>query len=488
MSQHLQRRLVQAAGWAFASSWAQLIISLLAFAVIARLIGPIGFGQSTMAGALVALAQVLVSQAAGEVLVQRQTPDRRIETSWFLVVMAAGAGLSLVLIALRGPIAAMYNEPVVAQLLLVYGVLPLLNALQCVPEAIMARAMRFRVQALAGGLGALIGGGVGIGAALAGAGPWSLALMQLSQLLVSSVVMFVGSRWRPAQPSAQGLADMLRYARASLLTRLLQEGSSQLPKLIVGAALGPVPLGLLAVAIRVFDITKNLMVVPLNSIALPAFSRARAEGTALGPMFLQMLQASTAVAYPAFLGLAAVATLIVPVLLGEQWIDAAPLLQIMSLLGLSTAVSSFNGAIIRSQNRPQLLVGVGVAGLVLQALLVTLAVPIGITAAAAAIVVAGFSTWPIAAWIVQGFGVVTVRQQMTAGLPALMVAAVMAAGVLWFVDTASWLFHPGFTLLLAVPLGALLYASGMWLCCRRQVLALRDAVRMARSRQARKIV
>ena len=76
-------------------------------------------------------------------------------------------------------------------------------------------------------------------------------------------------------------------------------------------------------------------VPPLNEVAYAAYARQRDVGAA--PL-LATIRLVLLVALPAYAGLAVVAPVLVPVLLGEKWIGIVPLLPVLAISLLATSL------------------------------------------------------------------------------------------------------------------------------------------------------
>lgn len=475
--------VARGAAWAFASSWARILISLLAFALIARIIGPESYGQNTMAGALAALGQVFVGPAMGEVIVQRAAVSERLLSAYFWLLQLLGLVVFALLFGLRETIAAAAGSPLVAPLLGLYAMLVPITALQTIPEARLSRDMQFRAQALGGGAGVLAGGASGIALALHGAGAWSLLALQLVQSVVQAVVVWHAAAWRPAAaPQWRDLPPLLHYSASSLSARMLNEFDGQLPKMLIGALLGVTALGYYALARRVFDLLKDMLIVPLNMLALPSLARARSHGEDLPKLFGAALRLSTAIANPAFIGLITIAPLLVPVAFGGHWMAAVPALQLMALIGLRTAVNSFNGAALRVSGQPWQQVAVAALGVVLVVAGVNLAAPYGLLAAVAAVVVRSYLTWPLTAWLVSRQGVFPAARQFTVGLPSLAAAVIMGAAITALLPALRAAMPDAAALAVSITLGMTLYAVSLRLVAADDFNAAQAIARQLASR------
>ena len=69
-------------------------------------------------------------------------------------------------------------------------------------------------------------------------------------------------------------------------------------------------------------------------------------------MFGQLAQVVAALAFPCFLGLAAVSPDLIRVVFGAQWLPSVPVLQILCFIGVLHSVVFLHGTLIRAAGRP----------------------------------------------------------------------------------------------------------------------------------------
>src|SRR3546814_9531862 len=94
-------------------------------------------------------------------------------------------------------VAALFDQPTVADLVRWLSILPVLSALSAVPIAQLSREMKFGVLAARSTLAVIGGGIVGITMAAQGYGVWSLVGLQISQKLIDAVVLLIAGGWLP---------------------------------------------------------------------------------------------------------------------------------------------------------------------------------------------------------------------------------------------------------------------------------------------------
>jgi PST family polysaccharide transporter len=106
------------------------------------------------------------------------------------------------------------------------------------------------------------------------------------------------------------------------------------------------------VAYRLLLTFTRLICSPFNSVAFSAFSRLQHEPEERRRMFDRLAQIVAALAFPAFLGLAAVAPDAIRAGFGAAWLPSVPVLQILCFIGVLHSVVFLHGTLIRAAGRP----------------------------------------------------------------------------------------------------------------------------------------
>src|SRR5690606_83842 len=159
--------------------------------------------------------------------------------------------------------------------------------------------------------------------ALAGAGIWSLVAMELVRQFVSAALIFRFARWRPGLRSHRADAtDLLGFNLSTWAAWGLNYADGQLPRVLIASGLGTEALGLYALAHGVSAQAPALMLAPTCQVLMPGISRLQADREAAGRLADSILRAAVVVGTPLFLGLAAVAGLLVPLMFGDRWLGA----------------------------------------------------------------------------------------------------------------------------------------------------------------------
>jgi O-antigen/teichoic acid export membrane protein len=108
-----------------------------------------------------------------------------------------------------------------------------------------------------------------------------------------------------------------------------------LPQLVLGHVLPPSAVGLYNRAQMVSDIPDRVVLTGVFSVAFPALAAEIREGRGLKQPYLRALGLITVAYWPALVLLALLADPVVSFILGHQWEEVVPLLQVMAVAGLA---------------------------------------------------------------------------------------------------------------------------------------------------------
>lgn len=441
--------------------------------LLARLLGPTAWGVFSAAMIPIMLALPLLDGTLGEGLIRRETlQPGHVDGAFWLGVGLGGVCLAAAMI-LAPPLAHLAGVPQAAALLPALALLPLLAAMATVPTALLQRDLRHGVTAAADAAAGLAAAAIALAGAVLGHGVWSLVAMELTRVAVRLAWTAVAARWWPGMAVRwHHLRELGGVNGVAFGTRLIQACDSAVPRAAILLTLGQAALGQFAIAWRLYDQVLSLLVGPLNALALPAAARGRAEPEALRRLLVGATRLSSLVAYPAFLGLCAIAPVLIPLAFGAEWLGAVLAVQILALLGVRGAVSSFNGGVLRGLGHGDWQLIVVAAGLGFIAIAAPLAAPYGVSAVAGAVTLRGFLTWPLGAWCIKRAIHLPVGAQLGVGMSALGASLAMALGVIGLDWAIGAQLSGPWRLALAVTAGGALYFAALLLISPRLARSL----------------
>ncbi|MGQ0558022.1 MAG: oligosaccharide flippase family protein [Sphingosinicella sp.] len=455
------------------------LIGLVSVFILARLLTPRDFGIVGLAMATLALVDIFSALGLRQALLRIPTPERdHFDTAW-TIQLGVLVLLFLVLVALAPGVAQFYGEPALEPVIIVlatrfifYG-LANIGTVEFDRRFEFGRDMKFRLGVR------LLSLVVSIAAAFAWRSYWAL----VAGLVLHSMMFCAASyRYHPHRPrlSLRRRAELLGTSLWIFLTAAAQEAHHQLERLVVGRMAGMYQLGLYSVSKDLSSIFTQEMATALNRVTFVSTARQSATLREQPQRVATMLGTYAIIAAPFGLGLAATGESAIQVLIGGQWVAAAPLLALIAPAGALYAVYKLVVSSLQATGLGRRSALLSVAGFVMLALALGLAATIDGRPAAIALAVLAANLLLLTAGLVQ----LARTARMRLATVILPVARPFAAAS--FMGTALMLTAPntGYALpdlMLMISAGACLYGATLallWLITGRPEGAEREALTM----------
>ncbi|MEQ8968001.1 MAG: lipopolysaccharide biosynthesis protein [Azospirillaceae bacterium] len=457
--------------WSIFGTWGQKVVVFVMFIVLANLLDPRDFGLVALGVAMVGMSQAIFMSSFGGVIVQRaDLDDRYCDTVFWMVIGTAVLMTAGIWIA-AGVMATAAGEAAMTPVLRVMGLVLVVYAMGTVQQAWLSRRMAFRSVAIRNLISVLVGGAAGVAAALAGWAWWSLVLQQAVTAGVATVILWVASGWRPHfafdRARARDSLDFIGWMVGWGLLVMVERYSDLA---VVTLLLGATAAGLYSTAQRIAHLLVDLLSGAVGQVFLSVFSRLQEDKEALADFFYLGVRVVALVALPAFCGLAAVADLAILVLVGERWIEAAPLLAALSIGAAVTTLTHPNFTLMTGAGKTRWVFfwALTMAASNLAAVLV--ASSFGALAVAIAIALRSILLMPLTIFSVARLMPVSAGRYLGALLPAAVATAAMAATVLALRPAIPADLAPSIRLAALVAAGGAVYCAVILAAFRRSTL------------------
>jgi PST family polysaccharide transporter len=346
-------KTAQAIWWSTGQLLATYLVTFGGYVVLARLLPPKDFGLFAFASVFTVLLQTFTDQGIPDAVVQRAKLEKaHLDTAfWFnLAVSFILTGL----LWLSAPIASsLLHEPDLSKILrYLVWILPL-SALGGIHQAQLKRRLEYKTIGIQNFASAVVGTATSVFMALNGWGIWCLVGQQLASVGCLTIVAWGATRWIPGREVR--VAELRQLGSFSIHITggaLLDFINRRADDFLIGVFLGTTALGYYSLAYRLLLTFTRLVSSPFNSVAFSAFSRLQHEPEERRRMFDRLANLVAALAFPAFLGMAAVAPDLIRVGFGAAWLPSVPVLQILCFIGVLHSVVFLHGTLIRAAGRP----------------------------------------------------------------------------------------------------------------------------------------
>jgi len=449
------------------SQAATFLLRVGSLMVLARLLDPKDFGLVGMVTAVIGVLSLFRDFGLSTATVQRASvTDEQLSTIFWINLLVGGL-LALLTLAIAPVVAIFYHEPRLTWVTAILATSFFTNAAGVQHSSLLQRQMRFAVLAAIEIISLVISTAVGIGMALRGYGYWALVAMAAISPVVSTLCMWLATRWIPGAPrKGVGIRSMMRFGGTITLNGLVVYVAYNLEKVLLGRYWGAETVGVYGRSYQLINIPTDNLNYAVGGVAFSALSRLQDEPSRLKSYFLKAYSLVLALTVPATILCALFANDLILVVLGPKWKDAvaifrllAPTILIFALINPLAWLLFSLGLVVRSLKIALVLAPLVITGYVL-------GLPYGPTGVAFAYSLV-MTLWvvPHIAWCIHGTMISLRDIWLAVSRPLLsgIAAAAVALGASFFYGQA---LSPlprlivGSAILLTAYLAVLLYVMG----------------------------
>jgi O-antigen/teichoic acid export membrane protein len=309
-----------------------LVSNFATAALVSRILTPEEIGVSVIGMAILAIAMSLREFSGTSYLIQREKLSREDIRGAFTVMFILTGIVAAGLVAASPFLASFYGEPNLVPYFRIISACLFFDASFILITALLRREMSFGKVAAINITGAVTGSAATIWLALMGFSYMSFAWGWLiGSALAAGLAVALRPHFWMFRPSFRHCREMVSFGGYNGAIAILFRIFEALPLLLLGRLVSPHAAALLSRTLMIGQIPDKLVLGGAMSVVLPAFATEVRQGRDLKRTYLAALSLITGLHWPALLVLSVLAYPAVNIVLGPQWIEAAPLVQVVAV-------------------------------------------------------------------------------------------------------------------------------------------------------------
>jgi lipopolysaccharide exporter len=379
------RRMAKGAAWMVGVRLFDRSIGLLSTLVLARLLVPEDFGLVALAMTVIAVIEIWSEFSFDLALIRDQGADRRhYDTAWTLtlirgLVVAAVLGLG------AGDLAAFFGEPRLEEVLYVLMAVSAIEGLQSIRTVDFRKELNLHKEFVFLMTARVVQFFVTIALAYLWRDYWALVVGILANRAVRLVLSYWMAPYRP-RLTLSAWGEIFSFSTWIVLNSVLNFLASRLDTLVVGRLANVSAVGIYSMAYEISNLATTELVWPISRAIFPGLAKMTGDRTELVRTYNRSLSLIVLLALPVTAGIAATAEYFVPLLLGEKWLPAVPIMQVLAVYGAMRVLVANTGSLYLAINRPYLIALMSAASLVVMIpLMIYLVAELGAVGAAWAV-------------------------------------------------------------------------------------------------------
>lgn len=335
----LSSKAVAGSAWMVAMRLTVNVLGLASTVVLARLLTPQDFGLVALAGSAYTFFAMFGQFGFDIPLIQLQNADRsHYDTAWTANILV-GVFVAVAMLAVGKLAAAYFQDARIEYIVYSFSLLSLAKGFENIGVVNFRKQLSFGGEFFYFVVPKLVSLIVGVTAAFLLRNYWALVIGMIASQVAGLGYSHFSQPFRP-RFSLSRFSELFTFGKWILASKFLRFLTFNGIEIVVGRLQGAVAVGVFTMARKVSLIPSTEISAPINRALFPSFAAISEDAGRLRNAFRKTVSVTALLSFPAAFGIFAIADPLVHVVFGEQWLDAAPVLGILAIVGVIYATNN----------------------------------------------------------------------------------------------------------------------------------------------------
>lgn len=457
MPESLKKKTVKGVAWTSLNKVLNLGFGFVIGVILARLLSPSDYGLLAMIAVFNAIAFAFLDSGFGNALIRKPNLTEDDNTTAFFFNLVAGVVLFGIIWVIAPWVSAFYDKPILTPLLRAEGSLLIVSSFKIVQNTQLTRALNFKAKMIIRVVSNILGGASGIISAYCGLGVWALVVMHVADAIISLILLWLISPWRPrGRWNKQSFNYLWGYGSKLLASGLLDTIYGNIYPIIIGKFYSAADLGQYSRAQGYAAMPSQSLTGVIQQVTFPVLSQIQDDDQRLAGSYRRMLRFTVFIVFPIMIGMAVLAHPLVISLVTDKWAQCVPYLQIICFSSMWYPVHAINLNLLQVKGRSDLFLRLEIIKKALITVVVFVCVPFGIIGICCGSVFTSLACLAINTYYTGKLINVGFVRQMMDMTPTLLASLAMGAVVYFAVMPFG---SDVVKLAVGIPLGMVLYLA-----------------------------
>lgn len=444
--------------WRFAERIGAQLVAFIVSVALARILDPSAYGVVALILVFTTILQVFVDSGLGNALIQKKEADN-IDFSTVFFTNLIFCSVLYVLLFIASPyIASFYGDSYITAYMRVLGLTVFISGITNVQQAYVSRNMLFKRFFFSTLGGTIVAGVIGLAMAYCGCGVWALVAQQVINLAIDTMILWITVRWRPNFVfSFERLKVLFSFGWKLLVSSLLDIVYNNIRQLLIGKIYSSSDLAFYNQGDKFPKLVISNINTSIDSVLLPAMSKEQDSKERIKNMTRSSIKVSVYIMAPLMMGLAFCGNSIVGLILTDKWLPCVFFMQIFCITYMFWPIHTANLNAIKAMGRSDLFLKLEILKKAVGIIALFATMFISVKAMALSLLLTSITSQIINSWPNKKLLNYGYAEQLRDIIPAIGLAVAM--GVIIYPVQYLQLSY-SLTLLIQVPLGAIIYIVG----------------------------
>ncbi|HPF45476.1 MAG: lipopolysaccharide biosynthesis protein [Alphaproteobacteria bacterium] len=340
--------------WTVSSRMAIRLIGMVSLVIMAKILGPEDYGLVGKAMVVYGFLELVTELGLEAALITNQKASQdHYNTVWTIHILR-GLFIALMLLILAYPASIFMKEEEIRPIFYCYAAVSFVGGFYNIGVVNFRKEMTFSKDFYYN-LGAKIAGFVvAVTTAYIWETYWALVFGIVASTVSKIILSFSMSPMRP-KLSLVEFKSLFDFSKWMLLNELISAISSKADGFMLSVFTSTANVGIYNMSYEISGLPSTEIAMPVGRACTPSFSKLKDNMDDFSDMYISTISIVLAIVIPAATGVSILAEQVVHLVLDESWVDAIPVIQVLSMYGLCRATFPTYISAMLAYNRPDIL-------------------------------------------------------------------------------------------------------------------------------------
>ena len=359
-------RMARGAVWMVGVRMGDRLVGLISTVILARLLLPGDFGIVALAITIIAALEIWSEFGFDMALIRDQSAKKaHYDTAWTLNVLRSVV-VAVLIVAFAAPLADFFGETRIEAVLYFLAVMSVLEGFQSIRVVDFSKNLELHKEFAFLMSARAVQFAVTVTLAFLWREYWALVAGILANRFMKLTLSFVLAPYRPCF-TLSALRELFGFSKWIVANSVLHFIGSRLDTIVIGRLGNVSAVGLYNIAYEISNMATTELVWPISRAIFPGFAQLADRRAELVRTYNLSLSVIVLIALPATTGIALTADYFVPLLLGDRWLDAIPIMQVLAVYGGLRVLVANTGSLYLAINKPYLVTVMAIVNLAILA-------------------------------------------------------------------------------------------------------------------------
>lgn len=339
-------------------------MGMVSTVILARWLSPEDYGLTAIAMSAYAFLVLFSAFGFNFALVGKDSLDADDYNSAFTIRLICYSILALAFSASAQAVALFFDDPRLVMITYTLSIMMFLSGLENIAVVDFQRNFQFDKEFKIGIYAKIIGFVTTISLAYFLRSYWALIIGSLSLRFTTVILSYYFRPYRPKICFTRA-KEIMNFSRWLLLSNFIAYFRDQLPNIFLGKTLSTESVGLYSMGREISTSVTSEIVGAMNRPAYSGFAKLSNHLEELRKNVLDLIGVQALFILPMGFGVSAVATVLIPLLLGEKWQPSVALIEILAISSCIGSMSACTGYVYMSLGKPKLSFFISLTGLII---------------------------------------------------------------------------------------------------------------------------